>query len=130
MSEFTDSLTKLLGSNGEHAKCLDNLPRREVEFENPLLEVIFTSWPKILPVGTHLRQFLGEKTLELELACCLWMTFGCEAVIDFVLTLDLTVCTPFDSRVEGAEFEVTGLDKAFVLSTLGRTEDFGKGVTE
>ncbi|GJS45634.1 cysteine-rich receptor-like protein kinase 8 [Tanacetum coccineum] len=30
----------------------------------------------------------------------------------------------------GAEFDVTGLDKAFVLSTLGRTVDFGKGVTE
>ncbi|GKF70198.1 hypothetical protein Tco_0203255, partial [Tanacetum coccineum] len=41
----------------------------------------------------------------------------------------LIVCTPFDSRMEGAEFEVTGLDKAFVLSTLGKIKDFGKGVT-
>nr|GEU58778.1 hypothetical protein [Tanacetum cinerariifolium] len=32
------------------------------------------------------------------------------------------------STIEGAEFEMTGLDKAFVLSTLGRTEDFGKGL--
>ncbi|GJR92197.1 hypothetical protein Tco_0264371 [Tanacetum coccineum] len=44
--------------------------------------------------------------------------------------ITLIVCTTFDSRVEGAEFELTGLDKAFVLSTLGRIEDFGKGVTE
>ncbi|GKE44015.1 hypothetical protein Tco_1471299 [Tanacetum coccineum] len=85
------------------------------------------------------------------------ITFGCETVIGFILTLvligllgttlstlevlkglvlkilgaiTLTVFTTFDSRVEGAEFEVTGLDKAFVLSTLGRIKDFGKGVTE
>nr|GEY66269.1 hypothetical protein [Tanacetum cinerariifolium] len=44
--------------------------------------------------------------------------------------ITLIVCTAFDSRVEGAEFEVTGLDKAFVLSTLGRIKDFRKGVTE
>ncbi|GJS64384.1 hypothetical protein Tco_0678948 [Tanacetum coccineum] len=35
--------------------------------------------------------------------------------------ITLTVCINFDSRVKGAEFEVTGLDKAFVISTLGRT---------
>nr|GEY56423.1 hypothetical protein [Tanacetum cinerariifolium] len=44
--------------------------------------------------------------------------------------ITLTVCITFDSRMEGAEFEVTGLDKAFVLSTLGRIDDFRKGVTE
>ena len=37
--------------------------------------------------------------------------------------------TTFDSEVEGTEFEVTGFDKAD-SPTLGRTEDFGKRVTE
>ncbi|GJT51102.1 hypothetical protein Tco_0977259 [Tanacetum coccineum] len=111
------SCTSLLSyrSVSKQTTRLDNLPRREVEFENPLLEgfeglevlalshtdlsdlfsvlldaVNFPHMAKILPVGTHLRQFPGEKPLELELACCLWVTFGCEAVIGFVLTLDLT----------------------------------------
>ncbi|GKA71933.1 hypothetical protein Tco_0778149 [Tanacetum coccineum] len=35
-----------------------------------------------------------------------------------------------DSREEGAEFEVTGLRKAFVSSPLRETIDFEKGVTE
>nr|GEU40123.1 hypothetical protein [Tanacetum cinerariifolium] len=51
-------------------------------------------------------------------------------VLKILGAITLTVCINFDYRVEGAEFEVTGLDKAFILSTLGRTEDFGKGVKE
>nr|GEY96998.1 hypothetical protein [Tanacetum cinerariifolium] len=51
-------------------------------------------------------------------------------VLKILGEITLTVCTTFDSRVEGVEFEVTGLDKAFILLTLGRTEDFGKGMTE
>ncbi|GJW35832.1 hypothetical protein Tco_0058752 [Tanacetum coccineum] len=51
-------------------------------------------------------------------------------VLKILAAITLTSCITFDSHVEGAEFEVTGLDKAFVLSTLGRTEDFGEEVTE
>ncbi|GJY65300.1 hypothetical protein Tco_0467538 [Tanacetum coccineum] len=43
-------------------------------------------------------------------------------VLKIIGAITLTVCITFDSCVEGVEFEVTGLDKAFVLSTLGRTE--------
>ncbi|GJT08635.1 hypothetical protein Tco_0843097 [Tanacetum coccineum] len=52
------------------------------------------------------------------------------SVLRILGAITLTICTTFDSYVEGAKFEVTGLDKAFVLSILGRTKDFGKGVTE
>nr|GEW36489.1 hypothetical protein [Tanacetum cinerariifolium] len=39
------------------------------------------------------------------------------------------VCAMYDSRVEGAEFKVTGLGKALVSSPLGDPIDFEKGVT-
>ncbi|GJS31672.1 hypothetical protein Tco_0492292 [Tanacetum coccineum] len=51
-------------------------------------------------------------------------------VLKILRAITLTVCTTFDSRMAGVEFEVTGLDKAFILLTLGRTKDFGKRVTE
>ncbi|GJS78089.1 hypothetical protein Tco_0727970 [Tanacetum coccineum] len=140
---------------------LDNLPRREAEFENPLLEgseglevlalshtdfsdlfsvlldaVNFPHMAKILPVGIHLRQVLVIGfILMLVLTGLLGTTLSTLEVLEGLVLkilgeITLTVCITFDSRVEGAEFEVSGLDKAFVLSTLERTEDFGKGVTE
>ncbi|GJY45710.1 hypothetical protein Tco_0434773 [Tanacetum coccineum] len=44
--------------------------------------------------------------------------------------ITLSLFTTVDLREEGAEFEVTGFDKACVSSILGRPLDFGKGVTE
>nr|GEW71459.1 hypothetical protein [Tanacetum cinerariifolium] len=73
--------------------------------------------------------------LVLSLIRLLGTTLSTQEVLEGLIlkilgAIPLTVCTTFDSRVEGAEFEVTGLDKAFILSTLGRTEDFGEGVTK
>ncbi|GKD77642.1 hypothetical protein Tco_1340263, partial [Tanacetum coccineum] len=67
--------------------------------------VIFSQRSKILPVGNHLRQVLGCGLLVLAV-----------------------LYTPVE--VEGAEFEVTGFNKAFVSPTLGITFEFGKGVTK
>ncbi|GJX64182.1 hypothetical protein Tco_0298525, partial [Tanacetum coccineum] len=108
--------------------------------------------------ATTLR--LKRDLITLSIVPRLWSTGPSSAfniLISFVLTLDFTcllstklstlealkglilkipgaitlsLFITFNSREEGAEFEVTGFDKAFVLSTLGRTKDFGKGVTE
>nr|GEW96489.1 protein kinase-like domain, concanavalin A-like lectin/glucanase domain protein [Tanacetum cinerariifolium] len=51
-------------------------------------------------------------------------------VLKILGAVTLTVCTTFDSPVKGAEFEVTGLDKAFDSRIMGGTLDFGRGVTE
>ncbi|GJV74935.1 ribonuclease H-like domain-containing protein [Tanacetum coccineum] len=44
--------------------------------------------------------------------------------------ITLLLFTTVDSQEEGAEFEVTGFDKAFDLPTLGIIVDLRKGVTE
>ncbi|GKG28559.1 hypothetical protein Tco_0406886, partial [Tanacetum coccineum] len=44
--------------------------------------------------------------------------------------ITISFFTTFDSRVEGAEFEVIGFNKAFVSPTLEITFEFRKGVTE
>nr|GEW91622.1 retrovirus-related Pol polyprotein from transposon TNT 1-94 [Tanacetum cinerariifolium] len=44
--------------------------------------------------------------------------------------ITLSLFTTVDSREEGAEFEVTGFDKAFDSPTLGKTLDLERGVTE
>ncbi|GKF18804.1 hypothetical protein Tco_0063722 [Tanacetum coccineum] len=44
--------------------------------------------------------------------------------------ITLSLFITIDSREEGAEFEVTGFDKAFDSPTLGMTLEFGKGVTK
>ncbi|GJR83696.1 hypothetical protein Tco_0154481 [Tanacetum coccineum] len=118
-----------------------------MEFENPLLEgfegleifalsridfldlfsvlldaVNFPHMANILPIGIYLRHVLGTTLSTLEVLEGL--------VLKTLGAITLIVCTTLDSRMAGVEFEVTGLDKAFVLSTLGRTEDFGKGVTK
>ncbi|GJU07171.1 hypothetical protein Tco_1123601 [Tanacetum coccineum] len=176
----------------EDRVILDNLPRGEAEFENPLLEgskglevlalshtdfsdlfsvlldaVNFPHMEKILLVGIHRIQVLGipmvffyfldvirEATtlrlrwnpINIRIAPRIWSSSRSSVVYSgttlstlevleglFLKILDavtLTVCITFDSHVEGAEIKVTGLDKAFVLSTLGRTEDFRIEVTE
>ncbi|GKA86986.1 hypothetical protein Tco_0808697 [Tanacetum coccineum] len=43
--------------------------------------------------------------------------------------ITLSLFTTVDSREEGAEFEVTGFDKAFDLPTLGKAIDLGRGLT-
>nr|GEU64023.1 hypothetical protein [Tanacetum cinerariifolium] len=89
---------------------------------NLILMFNFPHMEKILPVGIHLRQVLGLLGTTLSTLEVLE-----ELVLKILRAITLTVCTTFDSHVKGAEFEVNGLDKALVLSTLGRTEDFGKG---
>ncbi|GJX11022.1 hypothetical protein Tco_0200881 [Tanacetum coccineum] len=96
--------------------------RRSQEFKSLLRE------------GSRSGEFLGvSKALLVEglLGTTLSTLEVLEGLVLKILgVITLTVCITFDSRIEGAEFEGTGLDKAFVLSTLGRTEDFGIGVTE
>ncbi|GJT05636.1 hypothetical protein Tco_0840098 [Tanacetum coccineum] len=53
---------------------------------------------------------------------------GLNLKIPGAITVSLFITV--DSREEGAEFEVTGFDKAFDLPTLGITVDLRKGVTE
>ncbi|GKA37005.1 hypothetical protein Tco_0723570 [Tanacetum coccineum] len=67
-----------------------------------------------VPEGTKLSTLEALKGLILK--------------IPRAITLSLFIT--IDSREEGAEFEVTGFDKAFDLPTLGITIDLGKGVTE
>ncbi|GJR58147.1 hypothetical protein Tco_1500309 [Tanacetum coccineum] len=43
--------------------------------------------------------------------------------------ITLSLFTTVDSREEGAKFEVTGFDKAFVSPTLGKAVELGRGVT-
>ncbi|GKA38885.1 hypothetical protein Tco_0731436 [Tanacetum coccineum] len=102
------------------------LSHTDVSDSLPVLldEVIFPQRSKILRVGNHLKKDLGLLGTTLS---TLEVLEG--LVLKILAAITLTVYTTFDSRVEGVEFEMTGLDKAFVLSTLRRTEDFGKGVT-
>ncbi|GJS59800.1 hypothetical protein Tco_0654584 [Tanacetum coccineum] len=125
----------LEGSEGLEVLALSYIDFSDL-FSVLLDAVNFPHMAKILPVGIHLRQVLVISfILTLVLTSLLGTTLSTLEVIEglglkILGAITLTVCTTFDSRVEGAEFKVTGLDKAFVLSTLGRTEDFGKGVTE
>ncbi|GKA15601.1 hypothetical protein Tco_0695348 [Tanacetum coccineum] len=76
------------------------------------------------------KQFHGFKHFEWQAVCLGNNIIYPKVLEDYPKDLwvnTLTVCITFDSRIEGAEFEGTGLDKAFVLSTLRRTEDFGIG---
>ncbi|GKF96028.1 hypothetical protein Tco_0288763, partial [Tanacetum coccineum] len=51
-------------------------------------------------------------------------------ILNIPRAITLSLFITFDSRVEGAKFEVTGFDKAFVSPTLGITLEFGKEVIE
>ncbi|GJQ98604.1 hypothetical protein Tco_0009743 [Tanacetum coccineum] len=93
----------------------------------------------ILLVGDHLRQDLGvlglgEASLSLDPTLLGTKLSTLEALKGLILKISgaitLSLFTTFDSQEEGTKFEVTGFYKAYVLSTLGRTEDFGKRVTE
>ncbi|GJU41744.1 hypothetical protein Tco_1194701 [Tanacetum coccineum] len=86
-----------------------------------MVAIIFPLRSKILPVGDHLRQDLGTKLSTLELK---------GLILKIPEEITLSLFTTVDSQEEGAEFEVTGFDKAFDLPTLGITVDLGKGVTE
>ncbi|GJT88565.1 hypothetical protein Tco_1070282 [Tanacetum coccineum] len=44
--------------------------------------------------------------------------------------ITFSLFTTVNSREEGAEFEVTGFDKAFDSPILGKILDLGRGVTE
>ncbi|GJU93085.1 hypothetical protein Tco_1317841 [Tanacetum coccineum] len=110
-----------------------------------------------LLVQVVLSTSLGEKPFVLEFTSFLVMTRGSEKVIGFVIMLaftcllgtklsilealkglilkipgeiTLSLFTTVDSLEEGAEFEVTGFDKAFDSPTLGITLDLGRRVTE
>ncbi|GJU90952.1 putative reverse transcriptase domain-containing protein [Tanacetum coccineum] len=81
------------------------MPRKEVKLGNPLF---------VVPGGIKLSIIGALKGLILK--------------IPGAITLSLF--TTVDSREEGAEFEVTGFDKALNLPTLEITVDLRKGVTE
>ncbi|GJT78786.1 retrovirus-related pol polyprotein from transposon TNT 1-94 [Tanacetum coccineum] len=91
----------------------------------------------ILPIGDHLRQDpgvlgLGEASLSLDPNFLGTKLSTLGALKGLILKIPeastLLLFTIVYSREECAEFEVTGFDKAFDLPTLGRTEDFGKGI--